>query len=138
MQGDPTYARLRANIFGTPTRLYPQVTEVLYLDRAPDALDEGTTELYADIGYTVRADGRVSNIKVLEKNVPNSEVRFLRAKLGNSRFRPRIVEGELLATKNLMIHQIFEVIDDDDLKDASSSSPDPQTENSTPADDELP
>ncbi|MCZ6502272.1 MAG: hypothetical protein O6945_07145 [Gammaproteobacteria bacterium] len=111
MQENATYRQLSAEIFGTPTRLHPEVSGVLYLARKPDAALKGDVELYIDVAYSVRANGRVTNIHLLEKNVPNAQVRYMRARLADTRFRPRILDGELVATENLMIHQTFEVVD---------------------------
>lgn len=109
MQEDSAYQQLSAEIFGTPTRLYPEVSGVRYLARTPDAALNEDVELYIDVAYSVRKNGRVANIRLLEKNVPNAQVRDMRSKLADTRFRPRIFEGELVATDNLMIHQTFEV-----------------------------
>jgi len=110
MQEDQSYRQLSAEIFGTPTRLHPQIDGVLYLDRTPDAAMEEDVELFIDVAYSVHANGRVNNIQLMDKNVPNAQVRYMRAHLANARFRPRILNGELVATENLMIHQTFEVI----------------------------
>lgn len=115
MQEDSAYRQLSAEIFGSPTRLHPDVPAVLYLSRRPDAALEEDVELYIDVAYSVRANGRVNNIHLLEKNVPNAQVRILRSRLADTRFRPRIIEGELVATDNLMIHQIFEVVGTDSV-----------------------
>ena len=111
MQENAAYKQLSAEIFGTPTRLHPEVSGVLYLARKPDAALKGDVELYINVAYSVRANGRVTNIHLLDKNVPNAQVRYMRARLAETRFRPRILDGELVATDNLMIHQTFEVID---------------------------
>ena len=111
MQENATHRQLSAEIFGTPTRLHPEVSGVLYLARKPDAALKGDVELYIDVAYSVRANGRVTNIHLLDKNVPNAQVRYMRARLADTRFRPRILDGELIATENLMIHQTFEVVD---------------------------
>ena len=111
MQEDTVYRQLSAEIFGTPTRLHPEVSGVLYLARKPDAAMKEDVELYIDVAYSVRANGRVTNIHLLDKNVPNAQVRYMRTRLAETRFRPRILNGELVATDNLMIHQTFEVID---------------------------
>lgn len=115
MQENSAYRQLSAEIFGTPTRLHPGVSGVLYLARRPDAALEKDVELYIDVAYSVRANGRVTNIHLLEKNVPNAQVRNLRSRLANTRFRPRIIDGELVATDSLMIHQIFEVVGADSV-----------------------
>ncbi len=110
MQLDETQARLSAEIFGTPTRLYPEAAGILYLARRPDAALDGAVELYIDVAYSIRADGKVNDIRMIDKNVPNSQVRFMRSQLAATRFRPRIMDGELVPTKDLMIHQTYQVV----------------------------
>ncbi len=110
MQEDAAYLQLSAEIFGTPTRLHPEITGILYLKRKPDAATEEDVELFIDVAYSVQLNGRVNNIVLIDKNVPNAQVRYMRAHLAEARFRPRILDGELVATENLMIHQTFEVI----------------------------
>ncbi len=111
MSDNPAYDELKAELFGSPTRLHPDVTGVLRLSRTPDAAMEEDVELYINVSYSVKADGRVGKIRLIDKNVPNAQVRYMRAQLSDTRFRPRILDGELIATENLMIHQTFEVID---------------------------
>jgi tetratricopeptide (TPR) repeat protein len=110
MQEDDAYRQLAAEVFGTPTRLHPNIDGIMYLDRIPDAAAGEDTELFIDVAYSVLPNGRVSNIELIEKNVPNAQVRYMRSLLADARFRPRILNGELVATENLMIHQRFQVI----------------------------
>jgi tetratricopeptide (TPR) repeat protein len=124
MQNDPAYDELRADIFGTPTRLHPELTGVLYLKRKPDAATAQDIELYIDVSYSVKANGRVGDIHLVDKNVPNEQVRYIRAQLADTRFRPRIFDGELVSTENLMIHQTFQVIGDQPVgSDVSINAP---------------
>ena len=108
MHENADYNWLKVQAFGTPTRLYPRAQSIVYLDRRPNSAD-GDSELFIDAEYTVKVDGRVGDVKLLGKNVPNDQVRRLRSQLAASRFRPRIVQGELVETKNLIIHQRFRV-----------------------------
>lgn len=107
MEENPDYNWLKVQAFGAPTRLYPRPQRVVYLDRAPRT-SEGS-ELYIDAEYTVKTDGKVGDVKLLAKNVPNEQVRRLRTQLSTFRFRPRIVDGEIVETANLIIHQTFRV-----------------------------
>jgi hypothetical protein len=127
MENDPAYDELRAEIFGTPTRLYPEATGVLRLTRKPDAVTTQDIELFIDVSYSVKANGRVGDFQLVDKNVPNEQVRFIRNRLAASRYRPRILDGELVSTENLMIHQIFQVVDDLPVgSDVSINQPDSQ------------
>ncbi len=110
MEDEPGYEELSARLFGSPTRLYPDITGILYLTRRPDAAMEGDVELYIDAEYTVAENGKVKNIRFIDKNVPNSQAKMLRSTLAGTRFRPRIIDGELVATENLILHQTFQVL----------------------------
>jgi hypothetical protein len=110
MQENEQQKQLSTEIFGSPTRLYPEGSRVLYLDRRPDAAAEEDVELYVDVEYSISGSGRVKNIQLLDKNVPNAQVRNLRSRLSATRFRPRIIDGELVATESLMVHQTYQVI----------------------------
>jgi tetratricopeptide (TPR) repeat protein len=116
MDKDSAYDELQAEIFGTPTRLYPEMTGILYLKRKPDAVTTQDIELFIDVSYSVKATGRVGDIQLVDKNVPNEQFRYMRSQLAETRFRPRILDGELVSTENLMIHQTFRVIDDRPVK----------------------
>jgi hypothetical protein len=60
----------------------------------------------------------------VDKNVPNEQFRYMRDQLTETRFRPRIFDGELVSTENLMIHQTFQVIGDRPVKsDISVNQP---------------
>ncbi|MDG2070653.1 MAG: tetratricopeptide repeat protein [Pseudomonadales bacterium] len=107
MEENPDYNWLKTQAFGAPTRLYPRAQSVVYLDRMPSKADG--SKLFIDAEYTVRVDGKVGDVKLLAKNVPNEQVKRLRSNLSQARFRPRIVDGEIVETANLIIHQTFRV-----------------------------
>lgn len=116
----PELSNLRNELFGTPERLYPKSPGVIVLDRRPfnTADDES---LYVDAEYTVKANGRVSDVNVVDGNVPNADKRSVRNYLTQTRFRPRIVDGELTETTGLMIHQPFIVEEKDPVNEVSIS-----------------
>ena len=107
MEENPDYNWLKTQAFGAPTRLYPRAQSVVYLDRMPSKADG--SQLFIDAEYTVRVDGKVGDVKLLAKNVPNEQVKRLRWNLSQARFRPRIVDGEIVETANLIMHQTFRV-----------------------------
>ena len=109
LQENEQTQNLAKQMFGSPQRLFPRRNEMLYLDRRPDAAEEGE-ELFVKIEYTVTDRGKVSDVKVLEKNVPNDQVRMLRYRLRNAKFRPRIEGGEIVATEDLKFYQPYEVL----------------------------
>ena len=104
-----SYADLRYDLFGTPKRLYPDKPTQFYLTRKPANVEEGE-ELYVDLEYDIRFDGRVNNIKILEGNVPNSQKKRLKDYLYRVRFRPQIVNGEFTQIERLRLHQTFYLI----------------------------
>ena len=108
LQETPETQRLASSLFDSPVRLYPRSSPLLFLDRLPDAVTPDD-ELFADLQYDVSPDGRAHEIEVIGRNVPNDQIRFLRQTLRNSRYRPRIVDGELVSTEALQFHQLFVV-----------------------------
>ena len=111
LQETPDTQQLAASMFGSPVRLYPTSAPFLYLNRTPNAIDPND-ELFIDLQYDVSPDGRATNIEIIEKNVPNEQVRLLRANLRDSRYRPRILNGELVSTEALKFHQLFMVLNE--------------------------
>ncbi len=99
---------LKSEYFGTPTRLEP-MARTYYLARQPEGVTSPNEELFIDAEYTVKADGSVSDIELINKNVPNEQLRMLRTELSRLRFRPRIVDGQFVDTENLYLHQSFRV-----------------------------
>ena len=99
----------RSEIFGRPQRLWPRARSIVYLDRRPTTADDTNKDLFINAEYTVKSNGRVGNVRLLNKNVPNNEVRSLRTHLYETRFRPRIVEAVLVDAPNLVFKQRFVV-----------------------------
>lgn len=106
MQETEELRTIAQKTFVAPIQLHPTQKTIIRLGRTPDAAKPGT-KLFARLNYDVSADGRVRNIKVIDRNVPNSRVRDLRLILRSTYFRPRIVDGELVATEGLVLHQRF-------------------------------
>lgn len=107
---NPEQQILLADSFGTPTRIYPLESGIRGLERAPDAAEEGDNYFYAELSYSVLASGRVANVDVINRNVPNAEVRQLRADLLATRFRPRMVKGQAVDTHNMLLVQRYTVM----------------------------
>ena len=137
---------LSHNLFGTPTRLFPREDPMLYLDRQPDDVAPGDP-LFVNLEYSVTPQGTVTQVRVVEKNVPNEQVRVLRQRIRSAKFRPRIQEGELMATEGLTLYQPFRVIrfsssaqkieeSQGDAPDGNEDSVEPMPESAV-ADDEL-
>ena len=95
-------------LFGTPVRLFPRENKVLYLDRQPENTEPGDP-LFVTIEYSVTTDGKVNRVGVIDKNVPNEQVRLMRQRVRATSFRPRIQDGELVPTEGLVIYQPYQV-----------------------------
>ena len=111
LQENEDTMRIANDLFGSPTRLYPRYKGLVYLDRQPDA-GRGTP-LIVNLEYTVNTNGKVGPIRVLEKNVPNEQVRLLRYRMKTSKYRPRIHDGEIVKTEGLNFIQQYSVLPSD-------------------------
>ncbi|MBT3427257.1 MAG: tetratricopeptide repeat protein [Gammaproteobacteria bacterium] len=81
-------------LFAEPKLLYPINLGLIYLEKRPESAAPNVKEFYADVSYVINVKGRVSDIKINDKNVPNSYMRTLKNVLHNSRFRPSLVDGK--------------------------------------------
>ncbi len=109
LQENERAQQLADSLFGAPIRLAPRKIETIFLDRLPDAATPGD-ELYVELEYDVSDQGRVFDIRVLENNVPNEQVRLVRQRVKNVRYRPRIEAGTLVTTEDLVLRQQFQVV----------------------------
>ena len=105
---EEAYAELRYELFGRPHRLKPEVPIAPVLARQPVEVEKGN-ELYVDIQYDIREDGKVRNARVLDGNVPNADRKMMRDFVTGMRFRPRITDGELQITEGMSLHQTYRV-----------------------------
>ena len=108
LQESPETQEIANLYFSTPLRLFPRESPMLYIDRQPDNTEAGDP-LFVELAYNVTTSGKVSGIRLIDKNVPNEHARVLRHKLKTSRYRPRISEGEILETEDLSLRQPFQV-----------------------------
>ena len=108
MQETPQMQLVANSAFATPVRLFPRGISNSYLNRLPDGAEPGD-QLFVELEYSVTAEGKVNSVSVIERNVPNENVRLLRKRLRSTRFRPRIEDGELLATEGLSVTQTFKL-----------------------------
>ncbi|MBV1878107.1 MAG: hypothetical protein KUG79_10740 [Pseudomonadales bacterium] len=96
-------------LFGTATRLFPTEEMQPMLSRHPLAVEVGE-ELYVDVQYNIRKDGRVFLVKVVDGNIPNAQKKLFKAYVSGMRYRPRMVNGELSPSIGVTLHQTFKVI----------------------------
>lgn len=104
----PENESLRTKIFGQPTLLYPDVLIRPLLTRQPSNT-RPEDDLYVNLEYDVRYDGKVKNINVIDGNVPNNQKKLLRDYVSNMRYRPRLVDGEPTTTEGIKLYQEFKV-----------------------------
>lgn len=92
-------------VIGIPVQfLYEQLKYIL-----PHSLHDPETlaQLFIELEFTVREDGSVTDIVISETNAPNKLIRTMKQALRKSRFRPRMQQGEPIATKNVQLTQVF-------------------------------
>ncbi|MBL4681257.1 MAG: hypothetical protein JKY88_11120 [Pseudomonadales bacterium] len=104
----PENQSIRDQFFGQPKLLYPDVLIERILTRQPSNTTP-SEDLFVDLEYDVRQNGRVRNIQVIESNVPNNEKKLLRNYVSKMRYRPRLVNGQAVTTEGIKLHQIFKV-----------------------------
>lgn len=105
---DPVQEQLRYELFARPKRLLPEVPIQPVLYRHPVEVEKGN-ELFVEIQYDIREDGKVRNAVVIEGNVPNSDRKLMRDFVSTMRFRPRIVDGQLARTEGMSLHQNYQI-----------------------------
>ncbi|MFT7242678.1 MAG: hypothetical protein ACI82A_000018 [Candidatus Azotimanducaceae bacterium] len=105
---EEAHLELRYELFGRPHRLRPEAPITPVLFRHPVEVEEGI-ELYVDIQYDIREDGKVRNARVLDGNVPNADRKMMRDFVTTMRFRPRIMDGALQITEDMSLHQTYRV-----------------------------
>lgn len=103
---DPVQEELRYELFARPRRLLPEVPILPVLYRHPVGVEKGD-ELFVDIEYDIREDGRVRNAAVTDGNVSNSDRKLMRDFVSTMRFRPRLVDGQLIKTEGMSLHQNY-------------------------------
>lgn len=109
---------LRKDIFSSPTRIFPPTQPYSLLSRRPSAVEPGE-EIYVIAMYSIRPNGRTSDIEVFESNAPVEQKKQLRLWIRDSRYRPRIEDGVLVQTEGLTIKQTFQVIAEKVTNDVS-------------------
>ena len=90
-------------LIGTPLPLcFPQL-----LDLAKVRGEEQLVDYYVDFDFTVNQDGQVLDVAVVDSNTPPRLGRYVKNLLQRTRFRPRLSEGEPVASEHVELHQTF-------------------------------
>jgi hypothetical protein len=103
--GEPRYDMLRAELFGEPTLIYPRRIG----NRLKERYWNRDRDNYVELGYIVRANGRARRFETLESTVGARARHRLQSKLTRARFRPRVVNGEVVRTEGLVFKHKYEV-----------------------------
>lgn len=144
LQENEQTRQLSSTLFGTPVRVNPRQRPVRILHRQPDNTEPGDP-LFVSLEYSVTTEGRVQSVRVIDKNVPNDKVRDMRDDIRRTRFRPRIKDGEIVATHGLVLYQPFQVdkrfnyVDDslEDYRDDEEAVEDPVDDFEDPSSPEI-
>ena len=122
----PELTNLRDSIFSSVTRISPTIPPNNIIARRPSKTEEGE-EIFIKATFSVRPNGRVSDINLLEGNAPVEQKKLIRLWLRTSKFRPRIEEREFLLTEGLTTYQTFQVLEKDPVDNPEEPSPSPVT-----------
>ena len=98
----PELTNLRESIFSSVTRISPTIPPYNIIARRPSKTQEGE-EIFIKATFSVRPDGRVSDINLIEGNAPVDQKKLIRLWLRTSKFRPRIEEREFVLTEGLTL-----------------------------------
>ena len=106
LSGDTELEALRRQLFAHPTRLEVGLPPPASPDRMPDHAGPGDP-LFVEVSYTVRADGRVEDVRVADSNLPFRWRSYVRTRMEATRYRPRVDEREPVATRGLSYRHHF-------------------------------
>lgn len=98
----PNPAKLQSELFGSPIRIQPKSIFPLPIADRPSDLK------YAiDARHSVNARGQITNIQIVQTGIPAYIIRKLKRRLYLFRYRPRMENGEFVATDNLTLTQEY-------------------------------
>ena len=122
----PELTNLRESIFSSVTRISPTIPPYNIIARRPSKTQEGE-EIFIKATFSVRPNGRVSDINLIEGNAPVDQKKLIRLWLRTSKFRPRIEEREFVLTEGLTTYQTFQVLEKEPVDNPEEPSPSPAT-----------
>ncbi len=122
----PELTNLRESIFSSVTRISPTIPPYNTIARRPSKTQEGE-EIFIKATFSVRPNGRVSDINLIEGNAPVDQKKLIRLWLRTSKFRPRIEEREFVLTEGLTTYQTFQVLEKEPVDNPEEPSPSPAT-----------
>ena len=65
------------------------------------------TEVFATAEFTVTADGRVKDVRIVEGDANETQGASFKTALGKAIYRPRFADGEPVATENVRVRETF-------------------------------
>ena len=77
-------------------------------------------ELFIEAQYSVGKDGRARKVKIIDDNMGVSARRYLLQDLKVAKFRPGVVDGEVIETPNLILRPMFRV---EETADSNQTNP---------------
>jgi tetratricopeptide (TPR) repeat protein len=101
LDGSEELVLRREELFGQPVTLaFPPMPAYVPIPPTPfREIDyRELSERYVDIEFTVRDDGRVSDVKIADADAPLSHTFYVRRRMYEAIYRPRVVDGEPVAT----------------------------------------
>lgn len=106
LNGHPEMKRLQGRLFARPHRLYPPPASFGVQQRPIEAKDGD--RLYAKLRFTVDPRGIPRSVRIIDANIPatnrNGLARYFEL---NVRYRPRIVNGQVVSTDGVTYLQSF-------------------------------
>lgn len=91
----------RDELFGQPVNLaFPPMPNYVPIPPTPfQEIDfRSLDERYVDVEFTVGEDGRVSDVKIADADAPLAHTFYVRRRMYEALYRPRLVDGEPVAT----------------------------------------
>ncbi len=100
----PEYDGARRELFGEPIRLTAASALEMRLRSRPWRKNRVN---FLELEYVVKANGRARNFETIDGNVPLETRHALLRRLAQARFRPRMVDGEVVDTEGLVLRREF-------------------------------
>lgn len=96
LDGNDELVARRDELFGRPVNLsFPPIPAYLPIPPTPfREIDYRTLpERYVDVEFTVRDDGRVSDVQIADADAPLAHTFYVRRRMYDAIYRPRLVDG---------------------------------------------
>jgi TonB family protein len=105
MHTAPKQAGEAGTALDVPVRVYYPTPQIVA--HIPSVAPEETRSHHVQIEFTVAADGSVKNAHIVEHDTRDRYARDVLDAIRNSRFRPKFVEGQPVATTGVAYREVF-------------------------------